>query len=255
MSSGSTKQRVLRELYSMCLERGQLTFSNTDVRQITDAVGFGNAYDATKIDSTRLLPSTFKSDDVFIVHLGGGFHRFIKGIDEGYHGFEAIPEGRQYQWPYRRSLLNAINTSESNILAVAYNQRILHDFLYQDIAASPKMYGSNRTHIDISYIIGSEEITPKRLQVEIDLTLEHLGTISIFEAKNGFPDDFNVFQLYNPFRYYERIAADIERAQVNCCYLLRQKNRLRLYLYTFDRVMEPGSILLERNAEYVLVER
>ena len=166
-----------------------------------------------------------------------------------------FPEERRYQWRYRRSILNNINTSESNVLSVGYNQRIIHDFLYEDITVSPKLYGSNRTQMSLDCRISGDAINATNVQVEIDLTLEHLGAITVFEAKNGEPVDFNVFQLFNPYRYYRQNTQSPPVTAINCCYLLRQDNRLRLYLYSFTDPQNPGSIRLKRNAEYTLVPR
>ncbi len=253
----SRKQTVIAELYALCKGRGDLVFNNDEVRAVCARVGFGNPFDATKWDNSGGLPSVLVDDDVFVMHLGRGRHQFVSGIAVGYHRFEDIPEERQYQWPYRRSLLNNVNTSESNILSVGYNQRIIHDFLYEDIAASPKVYSSNRTHIPLDYRIGGDEINVSRVQVEIDFTTEYQGAVTVFEAKNGDPADFNVFQLFNPFRYYSGLGAakDIPIENINGCYLLRQGDRIRLYLYTFADARDPGSIQLLRNAEYTLVLR
>lgn len=251
----SKKQTVITALYAACKARGDMTFDNDEVKRISAQVGFANPFDATKWDNSAALPATLAADDVFVVHLGKGRHQFVSGIDIGYHAFEPIPERRRYQWYYRRSMLNSINTSESNVLSVGYNQRIIHDFLYEDITASPKVYGSNRTHIPLDYTIGEDEITVSRVQVEIDFTTEYLGAITVFEAKNGFPEDFNVFQLFNPFRYYLRATEEKQVTSIRCCYLLRKNENLRLYLYSFEDARSPGSIRLERNAEYTLVER
>ena len=253
----SKKQTVITELYAQCKGRGDLVFDNEEVKAVCARVGFGNPFDVTKLDSSGALPRALADDDVFVVHLGRGRHRFVSGIAVGYHEFESIPEECRYQWPYRRSILNNVNTSESNILSVSYNQRIIHDFLYEDIAASPKVYSSNRTHIPLDYRIGGDEINVSRVQVEIDFTTEYLGAVTVFEAKNGEPPDFNVFQLFNPFRYYSGLGAnrDIPMVSINGCYLLRQGYRLRLYLYSFADPHDPGSIQLFRNAEYTLVLR
>ena len=253
----SKKQTVITELYSLCKDRGDLEFDNKEVKRVCDRVGFGNPFDATKWDNSGSLPKALADDDVFVVHLGRGRHRFVSGIAVGYHEFERIPEDIRYQWPYRRSILNNINTSESNILSVGYNQRIIHDFLYEDIAASPKVYGSNRTHIPLDYRIGGDEINVSRVQVEIDFTTEYLGKVTVFEAKDGEPPDFNVFQLFNPFRYYARFSSvrDILEEYINGCYLLRHGDRIRLYLYSFADANDPGSIQLLRNAEYNLIQR
>ena len=254
----STKQDVLVALYNRCKQRDNFVFTNNDdVKPICEQLGFKNPFDATKIDSSRILPHVLRQNDVFVIHLGQGRHRFVNGIASGYHDFEAIPQNQRIQWRYRSSVLNNVNTSESNILSMANNQRIIHDFLYEDIAASPKAYGSNRTHIPISYQIGTVPIEISRVQVEIDFTLEYQGVVTSFEAKNGDPPDFNVFQLFHPYNYYLKAKADHALAiqTIQCCYLTRQSNRLRLYLYTFEDPDNPGSIRLERNAEYTLVPR
>ena len=259
------KREAISRMYTICVDRGDMTFTNSEIRDIANELGFRNYFDATKIDNSAGLPETLVNDDIFVVHLGrrgnqAARHRFVHGIAIGYHTFEPIPEECVYEWRYRRSILNNINTSESNILSVGYNQRILHDFLYEDITASPRVYGSNRTQIPLIYHIGGDNINATRVQVEIDLTLEHLGSITVFEAKNGNPADFNVFQLFNPYVYYQRVTQNMEVKTIQCCYLLRQRDRrngdrLRLYLYSFTDPQSPGSIQLERNAEYTLVQR
>ena len=105
------------------------------------------------------------------------------------------------------------------------------------------------------YRIRDVEINVTRVQVEIDFTLEHSGMITVFEAKNGEHPDFNIFQLFHPFRYYLRATADLKVKAIQCCYLLHQDNRLMLYFYSFPETDNPGSIQLERNAEYTLVPR
>ena len=244
-----------------------MIFDNREVREACNRIGFGNQFDVTKLDNSTDLPNALIDEDVFVVHLGTpekepgeqgkppARHQFVHGIAQGYHRFEPIPEKSCYQWLYRRSILNNINTSESNILSVGYNQRIIHDFLYRDITASPKVYGSNRTQIPLQYRVGADEVNAARVQIEIDLTLEYLGRITVFEAKNGEPADFNVFQLFNPYRYYRRVTNDLPTIGINCCYLLRHGDRLRLYLYSFDDPQNPGSIQLKHNAEYTLVPR
>lgn len=251
----SKKKQVLEALYAVCKERGDFVFNNDEVKEVCDRIGFVNPFDATKIDSSAVLPESIASDDAFVIHLGNGNHQFVFGIGAGYHRFETIPDSSKEQWKYRRSILNNINASESNILSVGFNQRIIHDFLYRDITASPKIYGSHRTKIPLSYRIGVDDIDVGKVQVEIDLTIEYQGKITIFEAKNGEPLDFNVFQLFNPYRYYLQAIDETNSFSINCCYLLRQDDRLRLYLYAFDDDKNPGSIRLIRNAEYMLFER
>ena len=198
---------------------------------------------------------------LFIIHLGGGKHKFVKGIDKGFHKFEPIADKHTFTWKYRQSILNEFDTSESNILSVGFNQRIIHDFLYDDIVANPKMYGSRRTKTTLRYAIGKEKINAFNLQMEIDLTTEYNGVITVFEGKNNFPENFAVYQLYFPFLYYHNLKETnkLEVKNINCCYLLRkkidEKSIIRIYQYTFSNPVDMTSIKLIKNAQYNLIKR
>lgn len=200
-------------------------------------------------------------EDYFILHLGNGRHKFIRGIKNGFHVFEDIDAGKIFDWKYRKSILNEFDTSESNILSVANNQRVIHDFLYEDIVASPKVYNARRTKMTISYKTGREKIRVENLQMEIDLTMELDRVITVFEGKNGFPHDFAVHQLYHPFKYYCVLKAEkrLEVEMITCCYILRDREKkgsiLRLYNYTFDDEKDMSSIRLLKNAQYNLIKR
>ncbi|GIW22383.1 MAG: hypothetical protein KatS3mg068_1390 [Candidatus Sericytochromatia bacterium] len=85
------------------------------------------------------MPEILIKNDFGIIHLGNGKHQFVKGINKVYHDFEEIQE--TIEWKYKKSLLNEYNDSESNILSVANNQRILHHFLFEkDKNGNPKSF-------------------------------------------------------------------------------------------------------------------
>lgn len=255
------KQQVISKLFEICSKRQNFVFHNKLVKQVCSVIGFGNPYDATKIDNSALLPDDVKEQDYFIIHLGSGYHQFVKGIHLGYHKFEPIADFEKFEWKYRKSLLNEFDTSEANILSVASNQRILHDFLYEDIVASPKVYNARRTKKSIKYFIGNQDISTTNLQMEIDLTLEYQGNVTIIEGKNKFPEDFAVYQLFHPYKYYRELKReeDVAIKKVSCCYILRkmenEESVLRLYHYTFDDENQIDSIRLIEKSEYKLIKR
>lgn len=72
----SKKKRVLEALYAACKEREDFAFSNKEVREACARIGFGNPFDATKIDSSTILPDALAADDAFVVDLGRGYYRF-----------------------------------------------------------------------------------------------------------------------------------------------------------------------------------
>lgn len=256
----SKKTEVIERLLSHCQQKQEFSFDNELVKQVAGKVGFKNPFDVTHIDSSAKLPEPLKEQDYFILHTGKGKHRFVKGIRHGYHQFEPITE--QENWPYRASVLNELNTSEANILSVAYNQRIIHQFLYGDVAAAPKIYISHRTKFSCAYRIHEQEVSIEKQQIEIDMTAEENGMVTVFEAKNGFPFDFAIYQIYLPILYYAemRKQRDIKTKAVNACYLLRKQedskgSTIRLYLYAFTDPYEMTSLRLLRSKEYRLTRR
>lgn len=106
----------------------------------------------------------------------------------------------------------------------------------------------------------------ENLQIEIDLTIEHNGYVTIFEGKNAINsnrwlDNFNIFQLYNAFRYYFEIkkTKKIDIKKITACYLIRQKRNkdsvVRLYNYTFENPVDITTIKLLKKREYILEKR
>ncbi len=118
------KQIVLAELFKRCELANNYVFNNDLVEEVCKTVGFKNKFDITKLDNERLLPNILVENNFAVIHLGSGWHQFITGIDKVYHRFEPIQD--YLDWEYQKSLLNEYNSSESNMLSVANNQRILH---------------------------------------------------------------------------------------------------------------------------------
>ncbi|STQ85940.1 hypothetical protein LS73_002030 [Helicobacter muridarum] len=261
------KHLVLESLYHFCKQQEDFTFHNDLVKEMCIKHGFGNpftkettalpCFDVTKLDSSDKLPPLFKNQDICLLHLGGGYHQFIQGINKLYHPFEPLQDS--VKWQYKKSLLNEYNDSESNILSVANNQRILHHFLFGadlefadlSIENRPKTYFPHRTKANLNYFFGLQEIQAKNQQIEIDLTLEFNGIIGVFEAKNGIPRDFNIYQIYHPFLYYYN--SNLNFKKIICVYLVRKDDSIKLWAYTFDKPLYLDSIKFLKSCEYILV--
>lgn len=257
----SKKDEVLKELLSICETKNNYVFDNDIVKTVCKKHGFGNPFDATKLDDTSKFPDIMMRKDYFLLHLGEGKHQFVKGIKNGFHKFEEISREHTIEWKYRKSLLNEFDTSESNILSVGFNQRIIHDFLYEDIVSNPKVYNARRTKSTLDYFIGKQHIKTINLQMEIDLTLELDGVVTVFEGKNNFPENFAVYQLFHPFLYYQKLKKENQLSikEITCCYLLRKRNKgtsvIRVYNYTFSKENDLTSIKLLKSKQYNLIQR
>ena len=170
---------------------------------------------------------------------------------------------------YKKSLLNQFNSSESNILSVANNQRILHNFLFgqdrefshNDIAKRSKTYFPHRTKTSFEYSAGDVKISLENIQIEIDLTIEFDGIIGVFEGKNGTPSSFSVYQLYHPFLYYYNANAtdllDGKIKEIYGVYVARNKENdfdvLKLWCYTFANPLDITSIKFVKSVAYKLI--
>jgi hypothetical protein len=262
-----TKKEIIGELFKRCEAKGSFVFDNDFVKDVLrETSSAANPYDMTKIDDLSKLPRRLVDEGFTIVHLGNGRHKFLKCLDILYHKFEFIEDKEIINWPYRPSILNDFSLSESSILSLVNNHRIIHDFLYQDFSAAPKMYNSERKNsINFEYYVGKEKIKVENLQIEIDLTLELNGYVTIFEGKNTPPTswlgNFNMLQLYNPFRYYYNLCQENKLLirKLSACYLIRQKqdenSNLRLYNYTFTDPLNLSSVKLLKKREYRLQKR
>jgi hypothetical protein len=255
----SKKSLVIEELFRISIESENYEFHNDLVKDVSKKFGFGNPFDATKLDNKTKMPEILLINDYALIHIGSGKHKFIKGINRVYHEFEPIQI--HIDWEYKKSLLNQYNTSESNILSVANNQRILHHFLFGkdtelediDIFYRPKTYFPHRTKTSFEYFFGQNtKMELKNIQIEVDLTIEFQGTIGVFEGKNGKPDSFSIYQIYHPFLYYynankeKNLAGKIK--EIICVYVVRKKNKenetLKLWAYTFTNPLDITTIKL-----------
>lgn len=181
---------------------------------------------------------------------------FVEGIKNGFHKFEHIDQANSISWEYKPSILNGLDTSESNILSLCFNQRIMHEFLYDDITANPKIYNAHRTKITIKHRINNYDIELTKQQIEIDMTCEKESEVTIFEAKNGTPSDFAIYQIYLPALYYHTMKQNNSLGinKINCCYLLHDQkgDAISVYRYEFTDLNNMASIRLCKSKRYIL---
>jgi hypothetical protein len=264
------KHQVIEKLFNICQQKSDFVFHNDIVKDICKKIGFGNPFDITKLDNKKKLPDILLKNNYAIIHIGNGQHKFVKGIDKIYHDFEPIQ--KTIDWIYKKSLLNQYNSSESNILSVANNQRILHHFIFGkdsefddiDILKRPKTYFPHRTKTSFKYYLGKNtKIELHNIQIEVDLTIEFQGTIGIFEGKNGKPDSFSIYQLYHPYLYYYNANENSEIKgkikDIFCVYVTREKlyacDIIKLWAYTFKNPLDITSIEFLKSASYKLINQ
>ena len=92
------------------------------------------------------------------------------------------------------------------------------------------------------------EVAVDRAQMEIDGGFESLEHLVLVEAKNHLSDDFNIRQLYFPYRrFQQRLAKDVVPI-----YLVYSNGIFHLYRYEFRDPADFRSISLVDSARYAL---
>lgn len=86
------------------------------------------------------------------------------------------------------------------MLSVGSNLKIFHQFLYENDYVIPKIYFPRRTKTSFEYYFENEKVVMENIQMEIDLTMEYNGMVTVFEGKNGLPENFAVYQIFFIFK-------------------------------------------------------
>ncbi|WP_227485866.1 type II restriction enzyme [Corynebacterium aurimucosum] len=136
-------------------------------------------------------------------------------------------------------------TSEAAALTAAHLSGMLDDFLGGELI--PTVSGRMST-LTLPMRVGGRDIEVDRAQMEIDAGFESAEHLVLVEAKNHVSPDFNIRQLYFPFRRFS-LALDKEVVPV---YLVYSNGIFHFYRYAFRQPEDFRSIELVSAARYVL---
>jgi hypothetical protein len=92
------------------------------------------------------------------------------------------------------------------------------------------------------------EININGVQIEVDGGFEGENAIYIFEVKNLMAEDFNMRQLYFPFRTYMAKS----RKPIRCIYLIHAHEVFSFFEYKFNDPLNMSSIELVKSQSYYL---
>jgi hypothetical protein len=253
----SKKRQVITEIFeglrAIDKRSDVLTFSNEMVKEVTIKHKFRNPFDATKFNTYESLPESLKQEEFFIVHLGRGNHAFVRGT--GFHSFEPIQQSKG--WELSNSIVSKLGESEADTVSTIYNEKIVHDFLFNNIATELKIHNSRRSTTDYDFWIGKNQLHADHLQIEMDALFESKDTIATVEVKNIKHTNFEIRQLYSTFRYLDRFYRDGKipnNYNLRHLFAIASETRYayyhRVYEYTFTDWKHMDSIALVKNAEY-----
>ena len=260
MTRKSNKRNVIDKIFNRLREIHPdsriIAFDNDEIKGISGEA-FKNQFDATKYDSSILLPQSLRNAGFFILHLGRGSHAFVKG--EGYHKFESITQIKE--WKTNESIMDELSKSEAQTASTAFNDKIIHDFLFNDTKKDIKLHTARRAKVQYSLIIGNNKIEMNNLQIEMDgvYECESEKTIAVVEVKNTEHPDFEIRQLFSDMKYFE-VHKGIEipnNYRIRYLFMIRIKDgkndMFKIYEYDFKNKEDPNSIYLKKSVQYNII--
>lgn len=205
-----------------------------------------------KIDQSKNLPPIFRENGIGILPLSvtkyllGKFNVFegIKSSDGS--GKKAISK---HLPEYIKSVDTQEITSEQTVIHAAMLSGILADFLDDE----PVLVNSGRMRTgDFGFQIadrsgGSLPVRVHNAQIEIDAGFETQKSLVLLEAKNRKSVDFNIRQLYYPYRtWQQKIGKPIRNLFISF-----ENKELQIHEYEFQELEGFSSIRQVKSSFYV----
>lgn len=203
-----------------------------------------------KIDSKGQQPKIFQKYKLSILPKTRGSYVIGKfDIFENLSIDELTPTKTVYIPSHIRTFDDLEITSESNAINIAYISGIFDDlFRSNDINYIPTLSGRMGSG-EFSFFINGQKINVKNSQMEIDASFENINSILLIEAKNKIPTDFNIRQLYYPFRYYNTL---ISNKCVYPVFMTYSNSIFQFHIYEFSDITNMLSIRKIGQKNYIL---
>lgn len=193
-----------------------------------------------KADTSGQRPEIFQNYHLNILpntrgsYIIGRFDNFAKlTIDD------RIPVETIHIPHYIRTFDKFAITSESNALNVAYISGIFDEMVGNNtFKFLPTISGRLGTG-EFDFLIDGYKVNVKNSQMEIDASFENDNSVVLIEAKNRIPIDFNIRQLYYPYRYYHSLVRNKKFYPIFMTY---SNSIYQFHVYEFKEVVDMKSI-------------
>lgn len=179
-----------------------------------------------KKDNSKSRPDIFKINDISLISIKNGTYALIKeNIYIPLVKYVCVPNIIKNT---NDSLILGIGDSETSMLDKMYYNGILSDIIGEKINYGPLLGGKHYCTFDT--IIGTETVTIKGSQYETDGCYETDNFVCIVEAKSIDCTDFNVRQLYYPFREVHNKIGD--KKQIISLFIYKDKKKI-IHIHKF----------------------
>ena len=191
-----------------------------------------------KMDSNYSRPDIFKQNNIYMISIKNGIYALIKeNIYVPLIKYIGVPNIINKK---NDSLILDIGNSETSMLDKMYYNNILNDIIGEKIKYGPLLGGRHRCNFNT--IIGNESITIQGSQYETDGCYETDNYVCIVEAKTIDCDDFNIRQLYYPFReVYKKVG---DKKTIICLFIYKNnKNIIHIHKFKWNNYKKMMDII------------
>lgn len=210
----------------------------------------------TKFDHSNQLPEIFSDNNITILPDSRG--NYILGK---FKIFEDLKHKNLKPIPVKipdfiQSLDITKITSESSALNIAHMSNMIDSVMKTKqnepqslLTLSGRMSSGSLQYNILNADKKLHEFTVENAQIEIDGSYENLNNILIVEAKNKIPKDFNIRQLYYPFRMYQNLNTTKEITPVFFTYA---DDIFSFHVFKFTDTMNYSSIKKVEQINFIL---
>jgi len=198
-----------------------------------------------KQDHREKLPKVMAENGLFLLPIKNGVYVIVKG--EGYFD---IPEINVSPINYRSKMpfvleTSLIGNSEMQHLDFAYASSMVRTF-FNDDSLVLTIRGRKYTP-EFDFFVGSQKITVKGVQTEVDAGYEGKDKIVLVEAKNSKTTNSIIRQLFYPYKMWSKHSSK----NIYLVFFEKRENKYMLWQYSFKDNDDYNSISLEDSCIFL----
>ena len=188
-----------------------------------------------KMDNNESRPKIFVDNNISLLSIKNGYYALVKeNIYVKLVKYICAPNIIEKKND-NDSLLLSIGNSETSMLDNMYYNGILEDIIGEKIKYGPLLGGRHRCNFET--ILGNKTLKIEGSQYETDGCYETDNYVCIVEAKSIDCEDFNIRQLYYPFREVHKAVQN--KKKIICLFIYKDKNKtIHAHKYKWDNYKE-----------------
>lgn len=200
-----------------------------------------------KMDTLESRPDIFKDNDICLLSIKNGVYALLK--ENIYIPLNVYKTAPNLIRETSGSMLLNIGDSEMTILDKLRYNNVLEHIIGEKILYGPLLGGRHRCDFDTN--VGDISLSIKGSQYETDGCYETENTVCIVEVKSLSCKNFNIRQLYFPFReVYKKVT---NRKKIISLFIYKDRERnIHIYKYRWINYLNMKDIELIGYFKYIL---